>query len=143
MDEFDPSKVVVRLGDNEVCKIVKRRIGMADCLNKGYIIDSVIKTHSQLEAIFLDEKGQLNEAVLPNSVFAVEGSEEEAKDKVKKLGAEITEGTHWNEEQTLRRFNVYQKQNQSKKWSAFFTGKVDIKQVTANYSDTAQFIQFV
>lgn len=54
MDEFDPSKVVVKLGDNEICKIVKRRIGMADCLNKGYIIDSVIKSYSQLEAVFLN-----------------------------------------------------------------------------------------
>lgn len=54
MDEFDPSKVVVKLGDNEICKIVKRRIGMADCLNKGYIIDSVVKSYSQLEAVFLN-----------------------------------------------------------------------------------------
>lgn len=54
VEDFDPSKVVVRLGDNEVCKIIKRRIGMADCLNKGYIIDSVLKSSSQLEAVFLD-----------------------------------------------------------------------------------------
>lgn len=44
MDEFDPSKVVPRLEEKDVCRIVKRRINMADCLNKGYIIDGVIKS---------------------------------------------------------------------------------------------------
>jgi hypothetical protein len=32
---------------------------MADCLNKGYIVDSVLKTGLQLEAAFLDEKGEI------------------------------------------------------------------------------------
>jgi adenylate kinase family enzyme len=54
VEEFDPSKVVVRLPDHEVSRVVKRRISMADCLNKGYIIDSVLKTHQQLEAVFLN-----------------------------------------------------------------------------------------
>ena len=46
MDEFDPDKVVPRLEEADVCKIVKRRINMADCLNKGYILDGVLKTFS-------------------------------------------------------------------------------------------------
>jgi len=28
---------------------------MADCLNKGYIIDGLLKTYAQCEAIFLNE----------------------------------------------------------------------------------------
>ena len=48
MEEFDPSKVNVRLPDHEVSRVVKRRISMPDCLNKGYIIDSVLKNTQQL-----------------------------------------------------------------------------------------------
>ena len=57
IEEFDPEKVVPRLEDRDVAKIVKRRINMADCLNKGYILDGVLKTHAQLEAVFLNENG--------------------------------------------------------------------------------------
>lgn len=57
IEEFDPEKVVPRLDDRDVAKIVKRRINMADCLNKGYILDGVLKTHAQLEAVFLNENG--------------------------------------------------------------------------------------
>lgn len=78
-----------------MCKIVKRRINMADCLNKGYIIDSVLKTHLQLETVFLNEKGELIDAIAPNSVFSLEANEEETKERVKKLPADVVEGTHW------------------------------------------------
>jgi adenylate kinase family enzyme len=54
MDDFDPTKIVVRLGDNEIIKIIKRRINMADCLNKGYIIHGLLKTYAQIEAVFLN-----------------------------------------------------------------------------------------
>jgi hypothetical protein len=111
MDDFDPSKVTVRLPDHEVSKVLKRRINMADCLNKGYIIDSVLKTTQQLETVFQGEKGELIEATLPNSVFSVEAAEDETKDRVKKLPADVIEGTHWTEEQTVRRFAAYNKQN--------------------------------
>lgn len=70
---------------------------MADCLNKGYIIDSVLKTHLQLETVFLNEKGELIDAIAPNSVFNLEANEEETKDRVKKLPADVSEGTHWSE----------------------------------------------
>jgi hypothetical protein len=48
MEDFDPSKIVVRLGEKDVIRVLKRRISMADCLNKGYIIDGMLKTYSQL-----------------------------------------------------------------------------------------------
>jgi hypothetical protein len=43
----------------------------------------------------------------------------------------------------VRRFGVYNKQNEGKKWWAFFQGKTDIKQVAPNYTDPAQFIEFI
>jgi hypothetical protein len=70
---------------------------MADCLNKGYIIDSVLKTHSQLENVFQNEKGEIFEAIAPNSVFSIEATDEETRDRVKKLPADVTEGTHLTE----------------------------------------------
>jgi hypothetical protein len=79
VEDFDPEKVVPRLEDKDVAKIVKRRISMADCLNKGYIIDGVLKTQGQLQAVFQDENGELIESILPNSVFSIEATEEEVK----------------------------------------------------------------
>ncbi len=57
MEDFDPSKVVPRLEDKDVCRVVKRRINMADCLNKGYIIDGVLKTHAQCSLVFNNDNG--------------------------------------------------------------------------------------
>jgi hypothetical protein len=79
VEDFDPEKVVPRLEDKDVAKIVKRRISMADCLNKGYIIDGVLKTQGKLQAVFQDENGELIESILPNSVFSIEATEEEVK----------------------------------------------------------------
>lgn len=62
---------------------------------------------------------------------------------MKALPAEVTEGTHWTEEQTVRRFGVYNKQNEVKKWWTFFQGKTDVKQVAPNYTDPTQFIEFI
>jgi hypothetical protein len=79
VEEFDPEKVVPRLEDKDVCRIVKRRIGMTDCLNKGYIIDGVLKSYAQCETVFTDDQGELNTTLLPNSVFNIEASEEETR----------------------------------------------------------------
>lgn len=48
MEEFDPTKIIVRLGEKDVIRVLKRRISMADCLNKGYIIDGILKSYAQL-----------------------------------------------------------------------------------------------
>jgi adenylate kinase family enzyme len=42
------------LPDAEIIKIVKRRLKMSDCLNKGYILDGILKTYAQIEAVFLN-----------------------------------------------------------------------------------------
>lgn len=63
--------MIVRLPDHEISRVLKRRINLADCLNKGYIIDSVLKNTQQFEAVFLNEKGEVIEAIFPNSVFSV------------------------------------------------------------------------
>ena len=111
MDEFNPDKVVPRLEDKDLARVVSRRVNMADCLNKGYIIDGVLKTHDLCEAVFLDEQGQPLPAILPTSVFSIEAVEDEVKERVKKMAPETTEGTHWNEEQTVRRFAAFKQQN--------------------------------
>lgn len=49
---------------------------MADCLNKGYIIDGVLKNYSQLESVFSDEHGVIKSQILPNAVFNIEATEE-------------------------------------------------------------------
>lgn len=46
---------------------------MADCLNKGYIIDGLLKNYAQMEAVFVND-GKISEEIFPNSVFSIEAA---------------------------------------------------------------------
>ena len=85
VEEFDPDKVVVRLNDDQLAEVMKRRIARSDCTNKGYIIDGILKTVTQLTGVFAaGEEGQACE-FFPTSVFSIEATEDEVKDRIKKL----------------------------------------------------------
>jgi hypothetical protein len=45
VEDFDPEKVVARLPEEQICKVLKWRLNFSDCLNKGYIIDGVVKNY--------------------------------------------------------------------------------------------------
>ena len=79
VEDFDPSKIVARLPDEPLRKVIKWRLGFSDCLNKGYILDSVIKTFKVAEGVFLNDEGTLDERIFPNTVFAVRASDEQVK----------------------------------------------------------------
>ena len=116
----------------------------SDCLNKGYILDGWPKSSKQCEQIFLDENKEINELLSPNSVFIIEANEEEVKERVKNIPAETKEGTHWNEDATIRRFQAYTKYNEEEgSIDSFFNGKVDVKKVEFSYEGTNQFVEFV
>ena len=55
--------------------MVKWRLNQSDCLNKGYILDNVIKTYKLAEGIFVGENGVVDEKILPNTVFAVKATD--------------------------------------------------------------------
>ena len=80
---------------------------------------------------------------MPNSIFNIDATEDEVKERIKKIPAESTAGTHWNEEQTVRRFGIFKQNNEGKKWVEFFEGKTDVKNVAFEYADPNEFIQFV
>lgn len=44
MDQFDPSKIVPRLPDDQLLRVFKKRLMKSDCMNKGYILDGWPKT---------------------------------------------------------------------------------------------------
>jgi uncharacterized protein YhdP len=54
VEDFDPSKVIPRLPDEPLKKLIRWRLNFSDCLNKGYILDSVIKTYKMAEGIFIN-----------------------------------------------------------------------------------------
>lgn len=95
VEDFDPSKVVARLPDEHLKKVIKWRLHFSDCLNKGYILDSVIKTHKMAEGVFLTEEGALTDKIFPNTVFAMKATDDQVKEKIKGLPVEKTENTHW------------------------------------------------
>ena len=65
------------------------------------------------------------------------------KERIKNLPNEVKEGTHWNEEATIRRFQSYAKYNEDGTPQSFFEGKVDIKKIEFNYEGAEQFANFV
>ena len=50
-------------------------------------MDSVIKSYKVAEAVFLNADETLNEKILPNSVFTIKSSDDQAKERVKALPA--------------------------------------------------------
>lgn len=60
-------------------KVIKWRLNFSDCLNKGYILDSVIKTYKVAEGVFSTEEGLLNDKILPNSVFVIKAQDDQIK----------------------------------------------------------------
>jgi len=45
VEEFDPSKVVVRLPDELLFRAYQWRLSQADCYNRGFIIDGYPKKY--------------------------------------------------------------------------------------------------
>jgi adenylate kinase len=95
VEEFNPDKCIPKLSDNFLVRIYKWRLSQPDCQNKGYVLDGWPKTYEQANLLFAPE-GKV-ESFIPNSCFLIESTEEEIKDRLKKLPAEETQGTHWNE----------------------------------------------
>lgn len=52
---------MVRLSDEDLIKIYKRRLNKSDCLNKGYILDGWPKSSEQCKALFCDENGEVSQ----------------------------------------------------------------------------------
>lgn len=59
--------------------MISWRLNFSDCLNKGYILDSVIKTYKVAQDVFINQQGVLNELILPNTVFYLKGTNEQIK----------------------------------------------------------------
>lgn len=83
IEEFNPDKCIPRLPDNILVKVYKWRLSQPDCQNKGYVLDGWPKTFEQAEQLFTSE-GKV-EPFLPNSGFFLESTEEEVKERLKKL----------------------------------------------------------
>ena len=52
VEEFDPTKVVPRLSEENLIKVFKVRLAQQDCKNKGYILDGYPKTSHQANELF-------------------------------------------------------------------------------------------
>lgn len=55
VEDFVPSKIIPRLPDEQLKRVIQWRLGFSDCLNKGYILDSVIKTYKMAADVFTTE----------------------------------------------------------------------------------------
>ena len=56
MEEFDPTKVVVRLSDEQLFKAFQWRLTQPDCYNRGFILDGYPKTFLQAKGVFLSNQ---------------------------------------------------------------------------------------
>lgn len=107
------------------------------------MLDGWPKTFEQASLLFTTD-GKVDQALLPNSCFFVESTEEEVKERLKKLPAEETQGTHWNEEATNRRLTTHKKNLEGTHIRKFFEDSgVDVKSLPFTWSDSKELIQFV
>ena len=127
----DKAKIVPRVNDEFLNRILKNKLKENIYRNRGYILDGYPRSYKDAREIFMEKKeGEeiteedknpedkmviLNE-ILPNNVVSLgEASDEELFNRIKSLPEEIVQGSHWNEEGMKRRLQVYHNTNNSSK----------------------------
>ena len=74
----------------------------------------------------------------------MDSTEDEVKERLKKIPIEETQGTHWNEEATNRRLVTHKKNLEGTHLRKFFEDSgVDIKNLPFTWSDKQELIKFV
>ena len=113
--EVDKSKIIPKIPDELLCEILRWRLTWNDVRNRGFILDGWPKKAEDAKLFFLQpqEEGDpiFDRTYYPEHVIWIKATIEQLKARIKELPSELTEGTHYTEDQTIRRFNLYKEQN--------------------------------
>ena len=121
-----------RLSEENLVKVYRARLAQQDCRNKGYVLDGFPKTAQQAGEIWKDA-----EESLPNSGFYIEATEEEVKERVKKMGQEGVKDSHWTDEATVRRLGAHKANTDGNRHilEFFKESKIDNKKLPFNQGE--------
>ncbi|KAJ8270021.1 hypothetical protein GJAV_G00109430 [Gymnothorax javanicus] len=102
-----------RLDDQFVFQILREKLNSKPCRNQGYVLDGFPKTYDQAKELFFGEEEAEEEArskipvfnrnIIPDYVFSLDATDEVLKERVRNLPESVVEGTHYAQDQFLRR----------------------------------------
>ncbi len=147
----DRNTLVIRLPDEIVYKLYKRKLKENIYRNRGYILDGFPRSHADAQGIFFDidetkpedalDRLVPNKEIMPNNLIKLEQVNDEfLKARVKSMPEALLLNSHYNEEGMNRRLAVYKNLNESPKGdpsvTEFFTAhSVELLDLDAKLTD--------
>ena len=149
---LDRNTIQVRLPEDLIHKLFKKKLSENQFRNKGYIIDGYPKYYSDAHEIFYDidktkpddhpDRLVLNKELLPNNIIKIVNVPDDfLKNRVKNIPElHLNGSTRYNDETMNRRLNVYKTLNESSKGdpsvTEFFSErKIKVLDVDGKISD--------
>lgn len=127
----DKAKIVPRINEEFLNRILKNKLKENIYRNRGYILDGYPRSYKDAREIFMEkkegeeiteedknpeEKMLVLKEILPNNIISLgDATDEELFNRIKSLPEELVQGTHWNEEGMKRRLQTYHNTNNSSK----------------------------
>jgi len=123
---IDRNTLTVRIPDELIYKLYKRKLRENIYRNRGYILDGYPRSYSDAQGIFLDideskpedalDRLILNKDLIPNNIIKLDHlSDEFLKNRVKNMTESQLQNSHYNEEGMNRRLINYKNINESPK----------------------------
>lgn len=148
---IDRNSLNVRIPDEFIYKLYKRKLKENIYRNRGYILDGYPRSFADAQGIFFDideskaeddlERFILNKDLLPNNVILLDSvTDEFLKNRVKSMPEATHINSHYNEDGMNRRILAYKNNNESIKGDAsvsdFFTSKnIDLLRIDAKLGE--------
>jgi adenylate kinase family enzyme len=148
---IDRNTLVVRIPDDMLYKLYKRKLKENIYRNRGYILDGYPRSNADAQGIFynLDETKPedsldrlvINKEIMPNNLIKFDQVNDEfLKARVKNMSEALLLNSHYNEEGMNRRLLAYKNWNESPKGdpnvTEFFSGNnVELLDLDAKLTD--------
>ncbi|XP_028677816.1 adenylate kinase 7 [Erpetoichthys calabaricus] len=111
-----------RLDDQYVIRFMKDKLKSKQCQNQGFVLDGFPKTYDQAKELFNIEdeeeeeesRGKLpqyDKKIMPEVIFSLDASDEFLKKRVMNLPESVVAGTHYAQDQFLRRLALFRDLN--------------------------------
>lgn len=149
---IDRNTLTVRIPDDLLYKLYKRKLKENLYRNRGYILDGYPRSYPDAQGIFFDldetkpedalDRLVLNKEIMPNNLIKLDQTNDDfLKARVKNMPEALLVNSHYNEEGMNRRLAAYKNWNESPKGdpsvTEFFTGnKVDLLDLDAKLAES-------
>lgn len=148
---IDRNTMVVRIPDEQIYKLFKRKLKENIYRNRGYILDGYPRYYADGQGVWFDidenkpedalDRNVLNSEILPNNILKIsELSDDFLKNRIKSMPESQMVNSHNNEEGLTRRLLNYRNGNESQKGdpsvTEFFTEKkIDMLEVDGKITE--------